>query len=115
MIDNDELAKIIHINDDETYPELSAVVISGLYRVAGGGLALKRALDAIRVEISKAITEGARIVVLSDRNSDDVYAPIPSLLLTSAVHHHLIREKQRTKVGLIVETGDAREVTTWRC
>jgi glutamate synthase (NADPH/NADH) large chain len=116
VIDNDELAKIIHINDanpgeDEgRYPELSAVVISGLYRVAGGGLALKRALDAIRVEISKAITDGARIVVLSDRNSDDVYAPIPSLLLTSAVHHHLIREKQRTKVGLIVECGDAREV-----
>jgi glutamate synthase (NADPH) large chain len=110
IIDNDELAKIIHINDDETYPELAAVVITGLYRVAGGGLALKRALDAIFAEISKAITDGARIVVLSDRNSDDVYAPIPSLLLTSAVHHHLIREKQRTKVGLIVETGDAREV-----
>ncbi|MEO7370711.1 MAG: glutamate synthase large subunit, partial [Ilumatobacteraceae bacterium] len=110
VIDNDELAKIIHINDDATYPELSAVVITGLYRVAGGGLALKRALDAIFAEISKAITDGARIVVLSDRNSDDVYAPIPSLLLTSAVHHHLIREKQRTKVGLIVESGDAREV-----
>ncbi len=110
VIDNDELAKIIHINDDETYPELSAVVITGLYRVAGGGLALKRALDAIFAEISKAIADGARIVVLSDRNSDDVYAPIPSLLLTSAVHHHLIREKQRTKVGLIVESGDAREV-----
>ena len=110
VIDNDELAKIIHINDDATYPELAAVVITGLYRVAGGGLALKRALDAIFAEISKAITDGARIVVLSDRNSDDVYAPIPSLLLTSAVHHHLIREKQRTKVGLIVESGDAREV-----
>jgi glutamate synthase (NADPH/NADH) large chain len=115
IIDNDELAKIIHINDSDpgeegAYPELSAVVISGLYRVAGGGLALKRALDAIRAEISKAITAGARVVVLSDRNSDDVYAPIPSLLLTAAVHHHLIREKQRTKVGLIVETGDAREV-----
>jgi glutamate synthase (NADPH/NADH) large chain len=110
VIDNDELAKIIHINDDATYPELAAVVITGLYRVAGGGLALKRALDAIFAQISKAITDGARIVVLSDRNSDDVYAPIPSLLLTSAVHHHLIREKQRTKVGLIVECGDAREV-----
>ncbi len=110
IIDNDELAKIIHINDDDTYPELSAVVISGLYRVAGGGLALKRALDAIRTQVSKAIVDGARIVVLSDRNSDDVYAPIPSLLLTSAVHHHLIREKLRTHVGLIVECGDAREV-----
>ncbi len=60
--------------------------------------------------MSKAIDEGARIIVLSDRNSDEVYAPIPSLLLTAAVHHHLIREKQRTKVGLIVECGDAREV-----
>jgi len=110
IIDNDELAKIIHINDDEMYPELVAVQISGLYRVAGGGLALQRALDAVRNQTSKAIDEGARIIVLSDRNSDEVYAPIPSLLLTAAVHHHLIRTKQRTKVGLIVECGDAREV-----
>ncbi|HQY14534.1 MAG TPA: glutamate synthase large subunit [Ilumatobacteraceae bacterium] len=115
VIDNDDLAKIIHINDGDAgaageYPELAAVVISGLYRVSGGGLALKRALDAIRSEVSKAIAEGARIIVLSDRNSDDVYAPIPSLLLTAAVHHHLIREQQRTKVGLVVECGDAREV-----
>ena len=110
VIDNDELAKIIHINDDGTFPELGAFTISGLYRVAGGGLALKRALDAIRTEVSNAIDDGARILVLSDRNSDEVYAPIPSLLLTAAVHHHLIRGKQRTKVGLVVECGDAREV-----
>ncbi|MEQ1873263.1 MAG: glutamate synthase large subunit [Ilumatobacteraceae bacterium] len=110
VIDNDELAKIIHINDDGMYPELVAVQISGLYRVAGGGLALQRALDVVRSRTSKAIDEGARIIVLSDRNSDEVYAPIPSLLLTAAVHHHLIRTKQRTKVGLIVECGDAREV-----
>ena len=110
VIDNDELAKIIHINDDGTHPELKSVVVSGLYRVAGGGLALKRALDAVRSEVSKAIDDGARIIVLSDRNADDVYAPIPSLLLTAAVHHHLIREKQRTKAGLLVECGDAREV-----
>ncbi len=110
VIDNDDLAKIIHINDDGEFPGLAAAVISGLYRVSGGGLALKRALDAIRREVSKAIGDGARIIVLSDRNSDDVYAPIPSLLLTAAVHHHLIREKQRTKAGLVVECGDAREV-----
>ena len=84
--------------------------MSGLYRVAGGGLAMQRALDAVRSKVSKAIDDGARIVVLSDRNSDEVYAPIPSLLLTAAVHHHLIREKKRTEVGLIVECGDAREV-----
>ncbi|MEO6156126.1 MAG: glutamate synthase central domain-containing protein, partial [Ilumatobacteraceae bacterium] len=121
IIDNDELAKIIHINDVDTvdgiaapgpgpYPHLAAVTISGLYRVAGGGLALQRALDAIRHEVSRAIDDGARIIVLSDRNSDMAYAPIPSLLLTAAVHHHLIRTKQRTMAGLVVECGDAREV-----
>jgi glutamate synthase (NADPH/NADH) large chain len=110
VISNDDLDKIVHIDDDGQYPELRAHVVSGLYRVAGGGLALKRALDAIRSDVSKAIDDGARIIVLSDRNGDAVYAPIPSLLLTSAVHHHLIREKKRTKVGLVVECGDAREV-----
>ena len=110
VIDNDDLAKIIHINDDGAFPELAAITVSGLYRVSGGGLALARALEAIRSQVSKAIDDGARIVVLSDRNTDEVYAPIPSLLLTSAVHHHLVRTKQRTQVGLIVEAGDAREV-----
>ena len=110
IIDNDEFAKIVHINDDGGYPELTAVTVSGLFRVAGGGLALKRSLDAIRSEVSKAIDNGARIIVLSDRNGDEVLAPIPSLLLTAAVHHHLVREKKRTKVGLVVECGDAREV-----
>ena len=110
IIDNDELAKIIHINLDGDLAGFKSVVISGLYRVAGGGLALKRALDSIRIQVSQAIEAGARIIVLSDRNADEVDAPIPSLLLTSAVHHHLIREKTRTKVGLVIEAGDAREV-----
>jgi glutamate synthase (NADPH/NADH) large chain len=110
IISNDDLAKIIHINHDGDLAGFGSAVISGLYRVAGGGLALKRALDSIRTQVSQAIDQGARIIVLSDRNADEVYAPIPSLLLTSAIHHHLIREKTRTKVGLIVEAGDAREV-----
>ena len=110
IIDNDDLAKIIHINDENTHPHLAAVVISGLYRVAEGGDGLRSALDKIRQDVSEAIVQGARIIVLSDRNSDEVFAPIPSLLLTSAVHHHLIREKRRTNVGLVVECGDAREV-----
>jgi glutamate synthase (NADPH) large chain len=110
IIDNDELAKIIQINDDNSFDHLKSKVISGLYRVANGAPAMREALDQIRQKVTSAINDGARIIVLSDRNSDDVYAPIPSLLLTSAVHHHLIREKQRTKVGLIVESGDAREV-----
>jgi glutamate synthase (NADPH/NADH) large chain len=110
IIDNDELAKIVHADDDGSFPELHAHVVSGLYRVDGGGAALKGALDDIRAGVSAAIESGARVIVLSDRNSDEVLAPIPSLLLTAAVHHHLIREKTRTQVGLIVESGDAREV-----
>ena len=113
IIDNDQLAQIIHISEGpaaERYAQLRTVVFGGLYRVSGGGLALKRSLDAICHEVSQAIEEGATLVVLSDRNSDQFNAPIPSLLLCSAVHHHLIRQKQRTKVGLIIECGDAREV-----
>ena len=67
-------------------------------------------LEQIRQEVSNAINDGARIIVLSDRDGDAENAPIPSLLLTSAVHHHLIREKSRTKVGLVVESGEVREV-----
>ena len=110
IIDNDELARIVHANDDGGFPGLRSHVVKGLYRVAGGGLALERALSAICSEVSTAIDDGARIIVLSDRNSDAAEAPIPSLLLTAAVHHHLIRTKQRTMVGMLVECGDAREV-----
>ena len=110
IIDNDELAKILHANSDGSYPGLQAKHVKGLYRVAGGGLALERGLNAICAEVSAAIEDGARVIVLSDRNSDAVEAPIPSLLLTAAVHHHLVRTKQRTQAGLVVECGDAREV-----
>ena len=110
IIDNDELAKIIHINDDGNMPHLRSAVVSGLYRVADGEFGMRQAIDNVRNQVSDLIDDGARIIVLSDRSSDSVYAPIPSLLLTSAVHHHLIRERQRTKVGLVIECGDAREV-----
>jgi len=110
ILDNDELAKLIHINDDGDRPEFAARVISGYYKVAGGGEALREALDRVRAETSQAIADGARIIVLSDRDTGPYLAPIPSLLLVSAVHHHLIRERTRTMVGLVLETGDAREV-----
>src|SRR5262249_16382108 len=110
ILDNDELAKLIHINDDGQYPEFAAHTISGLYRVAGGAEAVREGMDRVRREASAAIAEGARIIVLTDRDSDAQWAPIPSLLLVSGVHHHLIREKTRTMVGLVVESGDAREV-----
>ena len=110
VIDNDELAKIIHVNADDDYPALSAHVVRGLFSIADGGDSLRDRLKEIMVEVSQAINDGARIIVLSDRDGDAENAPIPSLLLTSAVHHHLIREKTRTKVGLVVEAGDVREV-----
>ncbi|WP_037577432.1 glutamate synthase large subunit [Phaeacidiphilus oryzae] len=110
VIDNDELAKLVHINADGDQPGLKAVTLSGLYKVGGGAEALAARLDEICAEADAAIADGARIVVLSDRHSDAEHAPIPSLLLTAAVHHHLIRTKQRTHVSLIVEAGDVREV-----
>ena len=110
VIDNDELAKIIHVNVDGDYPELEAYVVRGLFPVNGDGNALRIRLDEIKKEVSDAITNGAHLIILSDRDGDAEDAPIPSLLLTSAVHHHLIREKTRTKVGLVVEAGDVREV-----
>jgi glutamate synthase (NADPH/NADH) large chain len=110
VIDNDELAKIIHVNADDDYPGLSAHVVRGLFSIADGGDSLRDRLKEIMVEVSQAINDGARIIVLSDRDGDAENAPIPSLLLTSAVHHQLIREKTRTKVGLVVEAGDVREV-----
>ncbi len=110
VIDNDELAKLIHINADGDLPGLGAATLSGLYRVAGGGEALAARLAEICAEADTAIQDGARMIVLSDRHSDAEHAPIPSLLLTSAVHHHLIRTKKRTHVGLLVEAGDVREV-----
>ncbi|MSO63514.1 MAG: glutamate synthase large subunit [Candidatus Planktophila sp.] len=110
VIDNDELAKIIHVNADGDYPGLSAHVIRGLFFVAEGGDGLRSRLNEIKSEVSLAIENGAHIIVLSDRDGDTEEAPIPSLLLTAAVHHHLIREKTRTKVGLVVEAGDVREV-----
>ena len=110
VIDNDELAKIIHANADEDYSHLQSYVVRGLFPVSGDGNTLRNRLEEIKAEVSQAITDGARIIVLSDRNGDAEDTPIPSLLLTAAVHHHLIRQKTRTKVGLVVEAGDVREV-----
>ena len=110
VIDNDELAKIIHVNAEGDREGFHSHVVRGLFPVAGGGEALRERIEEIRAEVSQAIKDGAHIIVLSDRDGDSEDAPIPSLLLTSAVHHHLIREKTRTQVGLVVETGEVREV-----
>ena len=110
VFSNDDLAKIRHINRHGDMPGFQVHVVRGLYDVAGGGEALAARLDELCAEVSAAIADGARIIVLSDRHSTAELAPIPSLLLTGAVHHHLVREKTRTQVGLLVEAGDVREV-----
>jgi glutamate synthase (NADPH) large chain len=126
VISDSDMAKIIHINDDGDLPGFAVHIVDGRYRVSGGGAALRERLAEIRAQVSAAIAAGARIIVLSDRASPggrplgpssrastgrhtESLAPIPSLLLTGAVHHHLIREQTRARVGLIVEAGDARE------
>ena len=110
VIDNDELAKIIHVNADGEHPNFDAHVVRGLFPALGGGEALRDRIEEIRAEVSEAISHGARIIVLSDRDGDSEEAPIPTLLLTAAVHHHLIREKTRTRVSLVIESGEVREV-----
>ena len=110
VIDNDELAKLIHINRDGDQPGFAAQKFSGLYKVAQGGIGLENRIEEIFIEVNEAIKNGKHLLILSDRDSDADNAPIPSLLLVAAVHHHLIRTKQRMQIGLIVEAGDVREV-----
>jgi glutamate synthase (NADPH/NADH) large chain len=110
VIDNDQLAKVLHINADRTMPGFAGVRISGLYPVAAGGQGLQRRLEEIFREVDAVIRQGKRFIVLSDRDSTAELAPIPSLLLTAAVHHHLVRTKTRTMVSMLVESGDVREV-----
>ncbi|MCZ8379714.1 glutamate synthase large subunit [Mycobacterium sp. CPCC 205372] len=110
VLDNDELNKIVHINADGEHPGLRTTVLKALYDVERGGEGLADALDELRNRACDAIAKGARTLVISDRDSDHTRAPIPSLLAVSAVHHHLVRTKERTAVALVVESGDAREV-----
>jgi glutamate synthase (NADPH/NADH) large chain len=110
ILDNDELAKIARINADGDLPGYATTVIRGLYKVNKGHWALAERIEEIFTEVDAAIANGTRFVILSDRDSTRDLAPIPSLLLTAAVHHHLIAQKTRTQVGLIVEAGDVREV-----
>ena len=110
VITEDELARIIEIDGTDGIEDFKAVVLPALYPVIDGGEGLEKALFELRDAATRAIADGAKIVVVSDRGSDERMAPIPSLLALSALHHHLVANKTRTQVGLVVETGDAREV-----
>ncbi|WP_150245782.1 glutamate synthase large subunit [Nocardiopsis quinghaiensis] len=107
VVDQAELAAIVAAGRDN--PALKSFTVDGTYPVDGGGDALSTRLEQINDEVSAAIADGAHILVLSDRRADAHRAPVPSLLLTGSVHHHLVREKTRTEVGLLVEAADVRE------
>jgi glutamate synthase (NADPH) large chain len=107
ILTNEDLAKLreTHLQQVRQPPTLPA-----LYPVAEGGAGLKAALDELCRQASLAVLKGHGLLILSDRGSNEHMAPVPSLLATGAVHHHLMRNGQRMKVGLLVETGEAREV-----
>ena len=110
VLDSDQLAKLVRINRDGGMPEYDTHVVRGTYPVEDGAAGLKGKLDELCAEVTESIDRGCRTIILSDRHSNADQAPIPSLLLTAAVHQHLVKEKRRSQVGLIVEAGDVREV-----
>ena len=106
ILTNEAMARIKALNQ----PGLKNVVLPITYKVAEGGEGLEAALVELCAAASKAVQDGYTIITLSDRAVDRESAPIPALLATAAVHHHLIRSLQRTACGLVVESGEPREV-----
>jgi len=91
-------------------PGLNAVTIPILFKASDGSKALELALNALFAAADDAIRKGHTIIILSDRGVDKENVPIPALLAVSGLHHHLIRERTRTKVGIALESGEPREV-----
>ena len=108
ILTNDELARIKNIHRGNNIGK--AITISCLYRVDAGANALADRLSEMAAEIDAALDEGVTFIILSDRDSNRELAPIPSLLSISAMHHHLIRKGTRSRAGIVVECGDARDV-----
>jgi glutamate synthase (ferredoxin) len=106
VLTNQQLATI----RDVDMPGFKTATVSILYAVKEGGQGLDAALKAVCEEVDKAIADGNTNIILSDRGVDAKHAAIPALLATAGVHHHLIRNATRTKVGLILESGEPREV-----
>jgi glutamate synthase domain-containing protein 2/glutamate synthase domain-containing protein 3 len=106
ILTNHDLEKLRRLS----WGDFLATTLPTFFRVDGGGKELERALTGLCRRASLAIDSGYTVLILSDRGIEKEYAPIPSLLALTAVHNHLVREKTRTKVGIIVESGEPREV-----
>jgi glutamate synthase (NADPH) large chain len=110
VVRNEELEKIRGLDGGAASRGLKAATVPMLFRAKDGGAGLRKALEDLRWTVSECIAEGTHVIILSDRGHDAEHAPIPSLLAVSAVHHHLIREGTRTRIGLVIESGEPREV-----
>ena len=106
VLTNEELARI----RDADLPGIKTATVDILYPVADGGAGLDKALQQVCVQVDDAIKAGNTNIILTDRGVDQHHAAIPALLATAGVHHHLIRNGTRTKVGLVLESGEPREV-----
>jgi glutamate synthase domain-containing protein 2/glutamate synthase domain-containing protein 1/glutamate synthase domain-containing protein 3 len=106
ILTNEEFARLKHVN----VPGFKSATVPVLFKAADGPAGLEKAMDELCRKVSDAIAGGYNIVILSDRGVSREWAPIPSLLAVSGVHHHLIREGTRTRVGLVLESGEPREV-----
>jgi glutamate synthase (NADPH/NADH) large chain len=109
IIDNDELAKLRHVNATGL-AGFRSITLPMLYPSKEGGAGLERAMDRLREQAGEAVAAGHTILILSDRGVTAELAPIPSLLATAGVHHYLVRAGMRTRCALVLESGDAREV-----
>lgn len=106
ILSNHDLEKLRRLS----WGNFLATTLPAFFRVDGGGKELERALAELCRRASLAIKSGYTVLILSDRGIEREWAPIPSLLALTAVHNHLVREKTRTQVGIIVESGEPREV-----
>jgi glutamate synthase (ferredoxin) len=106
ILTNEEFAKLKHIN----HAGFKSYTLPMLFKAGGGEAALSKAMEDLCARASNAVEAGANILVLSDRGVDPELAPIPALLAVAGLHHHLIREGTRTRVGIVVESGEPREV-----
>ncbi len=110
IVTADELHRITEANAEGDFEQFETATISALYNVHEGESGLRKALDRIRAEAAEVVEDGARILVISNRGATADRAPVPSLLATGAIHHHLVLLKARTKTGIIVDAADVREV-----
>jgi len=110
VLRNADLEKIRGLDGKAGAHGFNSITLPMLFKVKDGGAGLRKSIEDLRWSTSEAIAEGRNLIILSDRGHDEEHAPIPALLAVAAVQHHLLREGTRTRVSLVLETGEPREV-----